>query len=287
MEKNFYLITTEHLCDRIWFKDAEDFKVGMNYVAIVAHVAHIKVQSFILMSNHVHFVLYSTYDEAVMFINEFKRRYSKYYRWRHGASEVLRRNGVDIRLVNNENESLERAIAYVHSNSVAAGIVAHASQYAWGSGSAFFTTGPQTGSCIGDLSKNARIALLHSETTIPPEYILSPDGYILPCSYVNVKFVEVLYRNPRRYNFFLTNSSKARVKLEKEPLPAFRDQIILAAIPDLCLSLFRKNSISSLELQEKAELLKQLRYRFSADASQLARVTELQYNEVADLLEQY
>lgn len=30
----FFLITSDHLSDRLWFKDTEDFIVAMNYVAL-------------------------------------------------------------------------------------------------------------------------------------------------------------------------------------------------------------------------------------------------------------
>lgn len=53
----FYLVTTDHLTESIWFRDDQDFKTGMNYVAIIALVSGIKVLAFILMSNHVHLVL--------------------------------------------------------------------------------------------------------------------------------------------------------------------------------------------------------------------------------------
>lgn len=34
--KKIFLLTTEHLEDGLWFRDEEDFKVAMNYVAIEA-----------------------------------------------------------------------------------------------------------------------------------------------------------------------------------------------------------------------------------------------------------
>ena len=69
----FYFITTEHLDDRLWFKDDEDYKVGMNYVAVVSYKSGVIVVAFILMSNHVHFLIYCrNRKEAEDFINEYK-----------------------------------------------------------------------------------------------------------------------------------------------------------------------------------------------------------------------
>lgn len=61
------------------------------------------------MSNHVHFVLEGTEEDA------------------RCVREFLRGNGVDIRLLELEGESLERAIAYVQMNCVAANICMHPS----------------------------------------------------------------------------------------------------------------------------------------------------------------
>ena len=111
--KRYYLITTEHLEDRLWFRDGEDFRVAMNYVAVAAFLTGVMVLAFILMSNHVHFVLACSREDAERFVNTFKRLYASYYYRKYGVNEFLRRNGVDIREVNDSDESLERAIAYV------------------------------------------------------------------------------------------------------------------------------------------------------------------------------
>ena len=81
---NIYLVTTDHLCDKIWFRDEEDFRVAMNFVAVVAASSTALVLSFILMSNHVHFLLSGSEGEASAFIDKFKQLYGKYYRRKYG-----------------------------------------------------------------------------------------------------------------------------------------------------------------------------------------------------------
>jgi hypothetical protein len=118
--------------------------------------------------------------------------------------------------------------------------------------------------------------MLHTDAyTLPKDWMICEEGYILPSNYVAVKTVEAVFRTPKRMNFFLANSSKAKKRLEsgEKSLPAFRDQVILACLPDLCRTLFGKESF------------KQLRFRFSADANQMARVCGLTYEEAARLLD--
>ena len=116
---------------------------------------------------------------------------------------------------------------------------------------------------------------------------MSEAGYILPSSYVRKDLVERVFGTPRRLNYFLQSSSKAKVRLEtgEQSLPTFKDQLLIAALPDLCWSLFRKQHVKELSDDQMAELMRQLRYRFAANVNQLARVTELTYEETAAYLD--
>ena len=137
--RKLWLITTEHLKAGLWFRDDEDYKVGMNFVAIQAHASRVVVLSFTLMSNHVHFVLKAdSKKDAEAFIEGFKHRYSLYLRRKYGVKEFLRGNGVQIDPISWYDEDPEKAIAYVEMNCVAANICSHPSQYPWGTGGVFF-----------------------------------------------------------------------------------------------------------------------------------------------------
>lgn len=262
--------------------------MGMNFVAIQAACCpDVVVLAFILMSNHVHFVLMGSRQAVEAFIRQFKHRYSIYYNGRWGIKKFLRLSGVDIKEIPFEDEAPERAVAYVQMNCVAANICGHPSQYLYGTGDAFFNQKKGGGTWLGDLSGRARERLLHTNCeTLPPDWRISPEGIILPREYVDVRSVEALFRSPKRMNYFLASSSKARKRLESEEhLPAFRDQTILAARPDLCRSLFGKESFRELSAGEQAEFMRQMRFRFSADVNQIARVCGLSYAEAARLID--
>lgn len=287
--KQIYLLSTEHLEKSLWFRQEEDFKVAMNHVAIeAAHQQEVSVLAFILMSNHVHFVLKGYRLDIVEFLNNFKRRYSMYYSRKYGVKEFLRRNNVDVKPILDGDEAVEKAIAYVQMNCVAAGICAHPSQYQWGTGNTFFNQLSKSGRSLSCLSKRALKRLLHSEESLlPGSWLLSDNGFIIPSSYVDVVTVEAIFRKPQRMNYFLNSSSKAKKRLEssEKNLPAFKDQSILAVLPDLCRSLFQKKSFQELSAVERTEFARQIRYRFSADATQIARVCGISYAEAAKILD--
>ncbi len=283
----YYLVTTEHLENSVWFRDETDYKIGMNTVALIASLTQVKVLTFILMSNHVHFVLECWPGEAEFFVNEIKRHYSRYIENKYEIRESLRRNRADIREIEPAEEALERAIAYVQMNCVAAGICLYPSQYRWGAGRCFFNETPVKGIPFGTLNRSKQKRLLHSNIQVPDEFLVCEDGYIIPESYIEIQTVEEIFRNAKRMSYFQNSSSKAKRKLEtgENDPPSFRDNILISAIQDLCQSLFRKDRISELTDPEKGELLRQIRYRFSSNIHQLARVSNIDYDTVVRLLD--
>ena len=285
--KDYWLVTTEHLKEGLWFRDDEDYKVGMNYVAVLSFILGVTVLSFSLMSNHVHFVLYCSEAEARAFIDAFKKNCSRYLSKKYGVGEILRRNKVDIQRVKPEDESFHWAVAYVEMNPVAANICLHPTAYRWGTGCTFFRSAPPKAVKLGSLSVNAARRLLHTKRKLPADWLVGEDGYILPESYVPVHLVESIFRTPNRMNFFLQNSSKAKRRREFQgnDLPSFRDQVLYAAIPDLCQSLFGKSDARSLDEGQRQELVRQLRRRFSADIHQIVRVTSFPMEEVSRFLD--
>lgn len=284
MKRQFWLVTTEHLENSLWFKNEDDFKAAMNYVAVLAYLLRVNVIAFVLMSNHVHFVLECSWEEAMEFITRFKKNYSQYFSKKYSHSGLLSRNGVDIKEVQIGDESFERAVAYVHMNPVAANICVHSAQYPWGTGNLFFNPSPVNGTKLQNYGVRGLIKIIHSNVSLPANWMMDQAGYVAPSSYVPIKWVESVFRTPKRLNYFLNSSSKARLINEA---PGFSDQLIHSAIRDLSISLFHKTGFEELSEPQAAELLRQLRYRFSSDPAQLARVSGLSYARVCELLESF
>ena len=284
--KECFLISTSHLSDRILFRNDDDFKAAMNIVAIAAFMTGITILDFVLMSNHVHFVVSGDYETAKRFIETFKLLLGKYLKNVRELDAMLRKIDVDIRTITFENEAAERAIAYVQMNPVAANICTHPSQYPWGCGSLLFNGAPFAGTKkLSEYSFRNQRQMLHSRVHLPQNYLLKEEGYVAPVSYVPVHYVESLFRTPKRYDYFIKSSSKAKARLEVRPSPSFSDQSLSLCVQDLCRSLFRKTSLNELSESELSELFRQIRWRFSADIAQIARVTCTPYDKVANLLD--
>ena len=278
----FYFITTDHLETRIWFRDDEDFRVGMNYVAVVAAKLGVSVISFILMSNHVHFLLLCEEDEASRFIILYKKLYGTYFRNRYNVNRFLRRNSVDIQEIKPVDEAIERVVAYIIMNSVAARICLSPGFYKWGSGGCFFNENKETGKPLEELSRREQIRILKSNVRLPQNWKVGSGGFILPDSYVCIDLVERIFKTPTRMNYFLNTSSKAKKALSQDGV-TFRDQIMQEALKDMQVSLGKKRP-EDLSKEEQAVIIKQLRWRFNADVHQISRVSGYSYSEVTEML---
>lgn len=284
---DYYLVTTSHLESATLFRENADFIVGMNAVPLIAAYTGVVIVAFILMSNHVHFILYCTYSQALDFINGYKKHYSFYLAKKYGIKETLRRNSVDIQKLDQSGESLERAIAYVQMNPVAANICLNPFDYPWGTGNCYFKVSTSKGIPIDNLSARSRHALFHSRKEVPRGLLVGESGFILPESYIQKGRVEAIFRSPNRMQYFLNSSSKAKIRLESKDseTPSLKDTVVLPLMLDLCQKMFGKGLVNELTPEQLTELLRQLRYRCSSNINQLARITGLSYTQIAKLLE--
>ena len=262
----------------------------MNIVPVVAERTGVAVIVFVLMSNHVHFLLESNTKEWVKaFFDRFKMVYSGYLHKKYGVLRFLRENDVDIQDIPSVGESLERTIAYIQMNPVAANICSHPSGYQWGCGPALFNTIGVNGTAVGALSRRTQYSLFH---TRPPESLLGcsvgEDGYIFPATYIRKGVAEGCFRTPKRYNYFLASSSKVRQKAETEPvlLPSFRDQSLVSMAQDICFSLFGHDPLCPLDPEEERRLVLEMRRRSSADVKQLARILGVPAVKIAGYLDE-
>lgn len=281
-----YLITTDHMEQKVWFREAADYVAGMNYVAVTAYSTKVMIVAFILMSNHVHFLILGTRQDAQRFIALFKQLYGTYYCRKYGTPRFMRRNKVDIREIPFTGESPERAVAYVQMNSVAARICLDANGYRWGTGCCFFNEVRPGGKRLGELSLRAQRRLLKTHVVLPQNWLVCEDAYVLPESYVNIEYVENLFRTPPRMRYFLLNSSKAKLVAESAA-PSFQDSVVLSAAKDLYRTMFHKSHLEELSDPEKADLIRQLSRRLSADIHQLSRVIGLPYQDISNILSNF
>ena len=118
----FHHVYIKGLENNIIFREREDFIAGMNYVAISTFSTCISMLAFTLMSNHFHFVVYGTAQEAKGFIDLYKNLIGRYVRNKYGTEQLLRRVSTGCKTIEQSNDALKSIIAYVLRNHIKAGI---------------------------------------------------------------------------------------------------------------------------------------------------------------------
>lgn len=281
--KAFYHIYTKGLEDNLLFKDREDFRVGMNYVATCQFVCKICILAFTLMSNHFHFVIYGTKEEAEKFVNLYKQVIGQYAQSRYGTMKIFREDLTSIKRIRLKNEGLKIIIAYVLNNPVKAGINCFVQNYEWGSGRYYFSSQDMGLDYIpvGKLGVREQKKLLHSHVRLPDSYLICKSGYINPCSYLNIKYVEKLFSRAGSLAYFLSRSS---MMTKKDGPVTYSDTLIANVIGEILEKKFGSADLTELSKEAKGKLIADLRMQFKCSAKQLARLTKSSVAEIVDII---
>ena len=282
----YFHVYTKGLEDGQLLKDKADYIAGMNILAVVCSMRpELRLLAFVLMSNHVHFVLYGTEEQVKKFIDLYKSTLSRYIRSRYGVTKYLRHLSTTVSEVSLENDGLRRLIAYVLNNPVKAGINCVALGYEWSSARCYFSGIDLLTDVVsvGSMSIRKQRKVFHSYHKLPDNWYVTSSGYISPMCYVDHGLVERIYGKSRSLQYFLSTSLSLRTAIAESM--TFSDSILQAAIGELLDKKYSAESISDLDDVLKRNMLKDLKSRFSAPLKQLARVTEMTLKEVVRLLE--
>ena len=266
--ENHWHICTDGLEKNVIFKSDTDYIYGMNSIPVCAAGNQVTILAFCLMSNHVHFIVHGEEDNCRKFITQYKKRLT--------ALTNLSSTDVCIKHIN-DDDYLMKAIGYVLRNPVSAGIRLMPYHYDWSSASLYFKKpdSGRLGKKIGTLSYRSKRELLHSQTTLLDEYILTEKGLILPECYVDFEYVENLFRSPARLMYAMSRNENMEMELSGDILhkTKYSDEELSGTIKELCEETFQKSSADLLSIENRYRLAKILHKRYRLSRKQLARLT--------------
>lgn len=266
--ENHWHICTDGLEKNVIFKSDTDYIYGMNSIPVCAAGNQVTILAFCLMSNHVHFIVHGEEDNCRKFITQYKKRLT--------ALTNLSSTNVCIKHIN-DDDYLMKAIGYVLRNPVSAGIRLMPYHYDWSSASLYFKKpdSGRLGKKIGTLSYRSKRELLHSQTTLLDEYILTEKGLILPECYVDFEYVDNLFRSPARLMYAMSRNENMEMELSGDILhkTKYSDEELSGTIKELCEETFQKSSADLLSIENRYRLAKILHKRYRLSRKQLARLT--------------
>lgn len=281
-----------HLCTPgefvgIIFREREDYVFGMNLVALCAaeFSAKIKILTFQIMSNHLHFVLMCEENFVSEFFGLFKKRLQRYlvnqgYR---GTLAGFTYNYFRI----NDLRYLQNVILYVNRNGYLVDKNSTPFTYEWGANRYFFNKFAHNESVVklDSLSIDKQRAMFKSRNfDVPVEYAVS-DRYVSPLSYCKISLAESFFRDANHY-FHLSSrqvESYAVIARELGDKVSYTDDEIYTAVLSLCLKRYEIKNPSSLSKDAKINIAKTMHYDYNASNKQIKRVLGLGDNVLDSL----
>ena len=281
----YFHVYTKGLEDRLIFRDREDYIAGMNLVAVACFSVGVRVLAFVLMSNHVHFVVKGSFQGADRFIYLYKNLLSRYLSWRYGTKQFLHNVKTSVAAVEMDGDALKRLIAYILNNPVKAGIMCVPQGYEWSSARCYFNSmdSARDTRLVGELGVDQARAMFHTKKRLPADWRVCSSGYVTPESYIDVDEVEKCYGTSRSFEYFLSSSLSVRKGVNENV--TFSDAVLRAAMAELLDKKYMVADVGQLNSFLLSHLLRDLKSRFGAPTQQLARVVGVSLSEVLRSLE--
>jgi len=273
----------------ILFASREEFIAGMNRIAICCQMLNGRVQviAFCLMDNHVHFLLYAIKEDCEIFMANY-RKLSEMWISKHRENNTLERNWeIDFWQIKNK-ETLEETIAYIHRNPVAAGMKVTPSGYMWSSASLYFNQNSalrESSQPVSSFSLRKIRELTFTKTTLPNDWLVLPNGMILPECYTNYKLGEKYFDTAREYMYYANKKVEDDINnsqyVQNFSLP---DTEVLNILGNFSKKLFAQEDIFLLGIEQRLQLCKVARKSIGSNIKQLSRVLHLKREDLELIL---
>lgn len=265
------------------FQDDDDFIAGINRIGLCYLKTGVIIMAYVLMDNHVHFVLYGTMLQCKQFINTYKRLTGIWILNKYGIGDYLRLLPTEIIRIENE-ESLLNTIAYLDRNPLMAGYKYMHGEYPWGSSRYAFkdistlTLSKDGFKPISTLTRRRQRELLNSKVLFPDEWLINDSGMIHPLSFLNINKLEACFKSPMRYSYFLAKKIEGIVEQELEHSQKLfiPDRELRPVVNEIVRSNFGNKNLQQLDVNERLVIAKKLRHDYASTIKQISRMIHLE-----------
>ena len=278
----FFHLHTEPFENELLIRDASDYIVINNLLAVASTLIGCSILAFAIMSNHIHLILEGGLDDCMAFFEEFKARLIN-YRSRHGGSGSVRKMNPGYTVISSLKQ-LRDEIAYVIRNPFVIREDVNPLAYRWCSGYLYFNPMVDTtGIPLADLPVKRKRAIIYSRKDIPVKESLLVNGDLInPCSFVDYNRAMDFFDNARQFVLWIFKNVEGQVEVSRRlgEIPQLNDEEILSLSFKLCRTLFSTNSMKGLSFTQKKQLALKLKSEYSASNGQIARCVNMSLSDV-------
>lgn len=280
-----------HLCtpgdfQQVIFSSDDEYEIAMCIVSLCAfEFPNVRIITFEIMSNHVHFILWGERDECLEFFKRFKRLLRVY----------LSRNKPEISLASFETnpiaipdlEALRTQILYTNRNNYVVDPDQTPFSYPFGANSFYFNPySSKLARCtFGDLGDKEKRDIFHTHKPLLPKEYEIIDNHVSPQSFCWIKFGESVFRDARHYFHKITRDIENYKTIAEQIGDSmyYTDNELYSIIYDVCKKKYDGQKATLLPRNQKIELAKSLHYDYNADNEKISRLLNLHTSVLNEL----
>lgn len=280
-------VSMEGLEKAIICRDDEDYDVLVKYIFLCALALNLIVVIYVVVSNHLHFILLAEdLGQAKACGYEIRRRYAMWFSRKYHERLLYHDKCVDAQWIDTE-WYLRNAIAYDLRNAMDNGdSIEH---YPWSGYRALFCQGRCT--CwtrtVASLTKRERETLFHTNDRVEDtRWLINADGHLEPVSACDYSYVEGAFNGSQAFllkTIGTVNMAEMQQKLIDGPRTRMLDGDFFKIIMAASDRWFGK-PVSALVRTEQARLIPYIYRTTKTSIPQLARGFGLSRDEVAEIL---
>lgn len=277
VEKSFYHICTDGTKIDWLFKDDDDFIAGINRIGICVHITGTHLYSFVLMDNHVHFLIFGSLPECKHFINKYKQLTGRWIKQKYNLNGFVNKLPAQIIRLRSEEHILNVA-SYIDRNITRTSYPYLSSEYKWGSARYLFKDKHSVGGTkLSEYSKREQRVILNSHIELPLSWRVLSDGMLNPIDFVFYDKLEKLFKTPTRYNYFLAKKVEGVIdqELQNGRQTYIIDKELRPIVLNLSENIFGISDIRLLNIQNRLTLARKLRYEYYSTPKQISRMLGL------------
>ncbi|MCQ2151049.1 MAG: hypothetical protein MJY46_04215 [Bacteroidales bacterium] len=272
----YHLWTQEDF--EIIFTCDDEFKTGMNIIGLCAMMhPDIKIITFELMSNHMHFAISGNETDVVTFFSMTKKYLSRYFTKagrRIGWNKFTERH----RLLKSLNEA-RNVIIYINRNGYLVNERYTPFSYPWGANRYFYNQDIKDLAAQNSMDMTFRLRrksiCSHKADNISD--MQTYGGYALPLSFCGIEDGECLFSSASNYFYRLGKNIENMKEIAREIGESvfYTDDEIYSVLLKICKKKYNCTHPWELSSSAKIELAKLLRYEYNSNSKQIVRMLKI------------
>lgn len=268
------------------FRKPADYEAAMTLVALCAHdCPKVRIITFELMSNHVHFVICGSLDDVLAFFALFKKRLKRYFDSQRIAANLsgFVCHTVEIHTL----ESLRNQIGYTNRNNFVVNPAFTPFSYPYGAGNCYYLPVNQQRADrhLEDLTAREKRKMLHTHQIEYPKEFAIVDQHISPANYCAIAFGEAIFRDARHYFFKIAREIEGYKEIAEalSERVFYTDDELSAVIYRICKRDYAEQHATLLPQSAKIDIAKRMHFDYDASNEQIARMLKLSVSYVNGL----